>query len=305
MIVMSVVLLATIFTEKSLSQVAAAPPLAPHESRASNLMLALELNVALGMSWWPLAANVSRFARTRRTAMWGSFIGYVPVGVLAQMVGLTAALVMGSSDPTQWMLPIVGPLLAAVLLAFICFANLTSIAGMVYGAVQTFAQHFGPRVQQFGWAKTAAVCLGICGICVFFTETLLYDRFFAFLAWTQAAVVAAVGVTLADYLVLRGRHISLSALYDVEANSPYGYWHGINYIAPLALLAGSSVYVLILNPVTLDGALVFPYVGASIPALLVAIGTHVALTRWLIIPAGKGSYPDRRRALSSRPTVAS
>jgi NCS1 family nucleobase:cation symporter-1 len=206
---------------------------------------------------------------------------------------------MGSSDPTQWMLPIVGPGLAAVLLAFICFANLTSIAGMVYGAVQTFAQHFGSRVQRFGWAKTAAVCLGICGICVFFTETLLYDRFFAFLAWTQAAVVAAVGVTLADYLILRGRHISLSGLYDVKENSPYGYWHGVNYVALLALLAGSLVYISLLNPVTLNGAPMFPYVGASIPALLVAIGVHLALTRWLVIPADKGSYSNRRAPLPS------
>ncbi|MGH8679753.1 MAG: hypothetical protein ACREUQ_15570 [Burkholderiales bacterium] len=48
---MSIVLLAAIFTEKSLVQVSAAVPLAPLDSRASNLMLALELNVAGGMSW--------------------------------------------------------------------------------------------------------------------------------------------------------------------------------------------------------------------------------------------------------------
>lgn len=301
LIVMTVVLMAAIFSEKTISQIAAAAPLAALDSRTSNLMLAIELNIAVGMSWWSLAANVGRSARTQRIAMWGSFIGYVPVGVLAQMVGLTAALVMGSSDPTQWMLPIVGRFLSVVLLAFICFANLTSIAGMAYANVQTFAQHLGTRVQQFGWAKTAAVFLGICGICVFFTETALYDRFFVFVACTQAVVVGAIGVTLADYLLLRRRHISLSALYNVEENSPYGYWRGTNYAALLSLLVGSLVYVLIFNPVTFGFAPVFPYVGASIPALVATMGTHLALTRWVVIPAGKGTYPDRRRRLRSSP----
>lgn len=300
LIVMSVVLFATIFTEKSLSQISSALPLAPLDSRRSSLLLAIELNVAVGMSWWSLAANVARSARTQRAAMWGSFIGYVPIGVLAQMVGLTAALVMGSADPTQWMLPIVGPLLSVVLLAFICFANLTSIAGMVYANVQTFVQHLGPRVQRFGWTRTAAVLLGICGVCVFFTETVLYDRFFTFVALTQAAVVSAIGVTLADYLLLRRRHISLPALYDVEKDSPYGYWNRINYSALLALLAGSLVYVLIFNPVTFEFASMFPYVGASIPALLTSMGTHLALTRWVVIPMGKGAYPGRRRQFLQR-----
>jgi len=204
----------------------------------------------------------------------------------------------------QWMLPIVGRFLSVVLLAFICFANLTSIAGMAYAIVQTFAQHLGPRVQQFGWARTAAVFLGVCGICVFFTETALYDRFFVFVACTQAVVVAAIGVTLADYLLLRRRRISLSSLYDIEENAPYGYWRGINYAALLALIVGSLVYVLILNPVNLAFGPVFPYVGASIPALLAAIGTHIALTRWLVIPAGKGNYPIRHHgATSPRPAI--
>jgi NCS1 family nucleobase:cation symporter-1 len=135
--------------------------------------------------------------------------------------------------------------------------------------------------------------VGVCGICVFFTETALYDRFFVFVACTQAVVVAAIGVTLADYLLLRRRQISLSALYDVEENSPYRYWRGINYAALLALLVGSLVYVLIFNPVTFDFAPVFTYVGASIPTLLATMGTHLALTRWVVVPAGKGSYPDR------------
>jgi nucleobase:cation symporter-1, NCS1 family len=240
--------------------------------------------------------------RTQRAAMWGSMIGYVPVCVLAQAVGLAAALVMGSPDPTEWMLPIAGPLLSIVLLAFICFANLTSMSGVVYAIIQSFVQHLGPRVQAIGWSRIAGLYLALCAAFVFFTETLLYDRFFVFLAWVQAVLVGLIGITLADYLLLRGRQISLFALYDLSAGSPYWYWRGINFSALAALFVSFVVYVLILNPVSLKSAAIFSYVSASIPALLVAVVTHVALTRWLVIPASKGGYP--RMAAAMRGAVA-
>ena len=301
LIAMSVLLLVAIFREQSFAEITAAPPLAPMASRSSNLMLALELNIAIGMSWWSLAGNLGRMARTQRAALWGSLIGYVPVGVLAQMVGLTAALVMGSSDPTEWMLPIFGTVLAVVILAFIGFANLTSMASMVYGIVQAFAQHLGPRAQRFGWTGMAAVYLGICGGCVFLTQTALYDQFMVFVAWIQAAVVGAIGVTLADYYWLRHRRIDLRDLYDLSPCAPYAYWHGINYAAFLALAVGSVVYVLILNPVTLAGAPIFAHVGATIPGVLAAFATHLAVTRLFVIPGGSGGYPTMRRPVVATP----
>jgi NCS1 family nucleobase:cation symporter-1 len=290
LVAMSGALLAAIFSQKSLAEIVAAAPLAPLDDHATNIMLAVELNIAAGMSWSSLAGNISRAARTPRIALWGGFIGYAPVAVLAQMVGLTAALLMGSSDPTAWMLPIVGPLGGAVLLVLIGFANLTSLSGVGYAVLQTFTQHLGPRVQRFGWKRTAAVFFLLCAACISLTATALYDQFFVFVAWVQAALASAIGVTLADYYVLRRRAVDLAQLYEVEASGRYFYWSRVNYAALSALLAGAVVYVLILNPSTLDSAPVFGLATASLPATAASFLIHIALTRLAVIPAGKGGY---------------
>lgn len=291
LIVMSAALLATIFGQKSLAEIVAAAPLAPMDDRATNVMLAVELNIAAGMSWWSLAGNISRPARTPRIALWGGFIGYAPVAVLAQMVGLTAALVMGSSDPTDWMLPIVGKLGGAVLLVLIGFANLTSLSGVGYAVLQTFMQHLGPPVQRFGWKRTAAVFYLLCAACLSLTATALYDQFFVFVAWVQAALASAIGVTLADFYLLRRRAVDLGQLYDVETSGRYHYWRGVNYAALFALGAGGIVYVLVLNPTTLESAPLFGMATASLPATAASFLLHIVLTRLAVIPAGKGGYP--------------
>ncbi len=294
LILMSAAMLLAIFSQRSWLEISAAPALAAHGDRASNIMLAIELNIAAGMSWWSLAANVSRSARTQRIALWAGYIGYVPVAVLAQSVGLTAALVMGSSDPTDWILPIVGPIAGVALLIFIGFANLTSLSGVAYASVQTAAQHFGPRIQQFGWARTAGLLSAFCAACVFVSGTLLYGQFFVFAAWSQAILAPAIGISLADYYVLRRKQFSLEGLYAIDASGMYYFWHRVNFAALASLGVGGGVYVLIFNPATLAPAGVFSYFTASIPAMVAAMATHLLLAKLVVIPAGKGGYPSSR-----------
>ena len=86
-------------------------------------MLAVELNVACGISWGALAANLGRYATTQRAAVWGSLIAYVPVNVLAATVGLTSALALGSADPVTWMVPMVGPVAGVFLLVLLGVAE--------------------------------------------------------------------------------------------------------------------------------------------------------------------------------------
>ena len=290
LILLSIVLLIAIFSRNSLAQVASAKPLSRHPERASNIMLAVELNIAAGMSWWSLAANVSRSAKTQRIALWASFLGYVPIAVLAQAVGLTAALVMSSSDPTDWIVPIVGRVVGIILLVLIGFANLTSLAGVAYASVQTIVQHLGPRVQKFGWGPTTGVLCLLCAASVFLTGTTLYEKFFVFAAWSQAVLSPAIGVTLADYYVLRHKQLSLVDLYDVEATSRYFFWNRMNYAALGSLAVGAVVYVLSINPATLVTAGIFNYTTASVPALAAAFISHVAVSKIVVIPAGKGGY---------------
>lgn len=290
LIIMSVLLLVTIFVQKSFAEIASTGAIDPFDSRAMNLMIAIELNIAAGVSWWTVAGNIARGAKTQRSAVWGSFVGLVPVAVVAQMVGLTAALVMGSSDPTEWMLPIVGPFIGIILLVFIGLANLTSMSSIVYATCQAFAQHLGEKVQRLGWARMSGIFFAICAVLLFLTSTALYDQFFKFVAWTQAVLVSAIGITIADYHLLRKRKIDLAELYNLDAGSAYHFWGRVNYVALASLAIGFAIFVSLLDPFSLVGGGTFTVTSASLPTLFGAMIAHYLLTRIFVIPRGKGGY---------------
>ncbi len=102
-------LMVALFSRTSPAELAALAPLAPRSDRATSIMLAVELNIASGLSWNWLAANLGRYAVTQRAAVWGSMVAYVPIYVVAATVGLISALALGSADPVTWMVPMVGP----------------------------------------------------------------------------------------------------------------------------------------------------------------------------------------------------
>src|SRR5919201_464872 len=73
--------------------------------------LAVDLVVALPISWFPLVADYTRFARSRRAAFWGTALGYFVPQVWFYALGVLLALAAGVAvDPNA---PVT-PLLAAI-----------------------------------------------------------------------------------------------------------------------------------------------------------------------------------------------
>lgn len=293
LILLCVWLMASIFSQVSLADIAAAPAIKPGPDRAKNIMIAIELNIASGISWFNVAANLGRYAKTQRAAVWGSFVGYVPVNGLAYIVGLTSALVLASSDPVTWMVPIVGPLGGVILLLILALANLSSLVGMTQGNCQTMIQIFGPRAQSLGWSGMTSILLLGTAIIVVFATDALYDRFTTLVSFCQAALAPACGIALADRIGLRANRVNLRALFENHAGSDYYFWKRINPGAFAALGVGAFVYLTLLNPVTFDSAPLFTYVSASLPAMAVAFIVHLLAARLIAMRAGWGSYPHR------------
>jgi nucleobase:cation symporter-1, NCS1 family len=171
-------LMVALFSTVPLSTLLAAPPIAPHPDRATNIMLVVELHIAGGISWGSLAANLGRYAQTQRAVVWGSLLAYVPVYVIAASVGLISALALGSADPVSWMIPITGSVAGALLLLLLAIANLSSLVGMVQGNCQTLIQHFGPRLQRLGWPRFTLVFFVGVALMVLLASDALYDRFY-------------------------------------------------------------------------------------------------------------------------------
>ena len=287
--VLTVGMLVLIFTETSWSQLLDAAPLAPFEDDRLNFALAVEFNLGVGFSWWPVMGSLARLTTTPRAAMWPAFIGLFGGTILAQAVGMAAALTLGDSDPTVWMVPLGGAWLGALALVFVAFANLTSLASIVYSTCLALRQAGGHFLTGVPWPWLCAGFFVLPGILAFFPG-LLYDQFLLFVTWTGAFLAAICGTVIADYFLLRRQRIELRGLYGHGAASPYHFTGGFNVAALLSMGLGALTYVLLYNPQTLETRSAFNLLTASVPAVVVAAVAHVLLTALLVRRSGRGGY---------------
>lgn len=283
-------LLVAILRRVSFAELLAAQPIAPVPSRGMNIMLVVELHIAAGLSWYALAGNLARYARTPRAAVWGSWISYVLVGTLSEVVGLASALTLASADPVAWMVPMVGPVAGVMLLVLLAVANLSSLVGMVQGNAQTLVQHMGAGLQRLGWRRFIALMLTGVAVLSVLASDALYNHFYTLVAYLQAFFASAAGVAFVDRVVLRPAGVDLRALYATDPGSPYHYWGGINPAAFAAVAGGAVVFLQVFDPIAYTGTALFEQVSASVPAFATGALLHVLLTRWVVAPSGRGGY---------------
>lgn len=289
LVIVTVGMLVLIFTQTSWSELAAVRPLAPSGDRHLDFVLAVELNIAGGFAWWPNVGNLARLTTSTRAAFWPNLVGLFFTSVLAAVVGAFAALSLASEDPTLWMVPLGGAVLGAVALAFVGFANVTSVVAQGYSSMVALKGGGGRLLRRVPWALMAAAILAPAAVLVFFPAAV-YDNYSRFVSWGAILVAPLCAVQFVDYFVLRRGKLGLRDLYLPHARSRYGFWRGYNPAAFAALAAGALTYALLLNPVTYQPAGPFRYLTASLPALVVAGTLHYALTRWGVQRLGRGGY---------------
>lgn len=136
----------------SLDELLAMPPLQPpFENPHVNFMVAVEINIAAGFSWWPYIGNLSRLCSNQRTAFWPNLVGIFGAASLGESVSLFAATTLGSSDPTAWMRLAGGMGFGIIALSFLALANLTGMVNILYTAVIGLRQLAGERLRSVGW----------------------------------------------------------------------------------------------------------------------------------------------------------
>ncbi len=291
LVILMIVMLYLILQHRSFSELLAMPALdPPFEDNTLNFIIAVEVNLAAGFSWWPYIGNLARLTRNERTAFWPNVVGIFGAAALGEIVGLLAAVALGDSDPTIWMTRIAGPVIGIVALLFVAFANMTSMANILYTSIVGLRQVGTASVRAISWGTILFLfCLIPLGLVVFYPQ--MYDGFFIFLVWTSALNSALAGIGIADYFFLRGQKLDMRSLHGPQENGPYRFWGGFNPIGLFALASGFGVYVLVFNPQTLESLPAFKYLTASIPACLAAGAVHYVLTRLVARKRGWGLYP--------------
>lgn len=272
---------------------------------ASDKQLDIQFGIEIGLvsllSWWPYIGSMTREARSPSVAAGPSMFGMgLPVPILS-VVGLSAILVLGTSDPATWLTDVGGNFFGALALLFVIAANIgTATAGLYASTVGLKAV---PAFGRLSWNVALAMSIvPVIVIGVFFPDWF-FDNFGTFLAYIGVFFAPLVGLQIVDYYLLRGQRISVRGLYDTSADGAYSYWFGFNPAAIAAMAGGVLTYLYLLNPQEYTIRDPFALVGASIPAALVSAAVYALVTVLVVKPMGKGGYTDATPSTKSTTTA--
>lgn len=291
---LTVAMLVIILSEYSWADLQAAEPIAPFGDPGLDWMVAIELSLGVGFSWWTIMGNMARLTTTQRVAFWPNMIGLFLASVVASVVGTLAALVLGDSDPTVWMVPLGGAFLGAIALAFVGAANITSMVAQTYSGSIAIRRAGGAPTRRLPWPVLGGLLFAPALVVVFWPAGM-YDNYFRFLAWVSLILAPLCAVYFVDFFLLRRRQLNVRELYEPEGVSRYSFWAGFNPVAFLAVACGALTYFTLLDPITFESAELFRYTSASLPAFVVAGTVHYVLTRLVVVRLGKGGYERSSR----------
>lgn len=298
-------LIVTLLAQKGGELADAAPLLS--SSKRLDYQHGIEIGLVSLLAWWPYTGSMTRQAPDARTAVLPAMLGMgLPVPVLS-VVGLAGILALKTSDPAQWMTRVGGPLFGALALLFVLAANFGATTAGIYAS--TVGLKAIPGLRGVPWNVVLLASLApVCLVGVFFS-TWFFDHFGSFLAYLGVFFAPLVGVQIVDFFVLRRQRISVRGIYSSGPGDPYGYWFGLNPAALTGMAAGVATYLYLLDPLTYATHEPFSWVGASLPAAVVAALVHVVVTLLVVRPAGRGGYrapatPAEGRVVAPRRTTA-
>lgn len=255
---------------------------------------AVDLVIAMPVSWIPLVADYTRFARRGAWAGTGTYAGYLAANLWFYSLG--ALLILGASAPAPSVSGIADGIAAlaggtVVLMALLVGETDEAFADIYSASVST--QNLFPRLnQRAGVVAVSAIGVGLAAWLVGLPDegVLTYEFFLLLIG---SIFVPLFGVFLADYEVLRRRRgYRADALFDHRG--PYRYAAGFNSAAMAAWILGFAAYHWI-APTSLAGwatavesffadwlGLPFPLFDGAVPASVVAFAvafvSHLAIT---------------------------
>jgi len=229
--------------------------------------IVLDIVIATAVSWTVLSADINRMARSSRSGIVGSGIGYLLSTVLAMILGATAlgyVILSGGEatafDPTILVAAFGAPLAIAIFLSVMA-TNTMAVYGMITSVVNSRPE----RKLPFLATALAVGSVSILGA----TWLALLDQFTDFLTLIGAFFVPVFAIMIVDYYFLkRGSYTR-----DILRHTGGAYWYrnGVNWIAVAVWVAGAVVAYLL--------TYIFPSpIGATLPCFFASFLLYLGLS---------------------------
>ena len=213
-----------------------------------------DIVIAMPISWLPLVADYSRFAKSTKSAYRGTWWGYFLVSSWMFLLGFFLSLATGQSDPIPGMVAMGFGVIAFMV---VLFSTITTTFLDIYSTAVSF-MNIKPRVKE----KVATFIFGISGtgLALFFPV----DRYESFLYFIGSIFIPLFGVVLFDYFIYRKRNIDVNQLLHQKE---------YDLLALLAWAGGFVIYRLFLN--------YLPVFSASLPSLFSSGTLYLVLKKWI------------------------
>ncbi len=227
--------------------------------------LAVDLVVAMPISWIPLVADYNRFARTRSGSFWGTLIGYVITNIWLYGLGALFVLVLNSqeADPGTLAVGIMGLTGGLVSLLVILVDESDNVFASIYSSAISIQNIFP-------WLNQRLLIVGITAVSAAMAAVLSMGEYQEFLLLIGSVFVPLFGVLAADYFIVQRRPYNEAQLYGAdlgggpEAGAALG---DFNVIGLVCWIAGIVVYHAVAREA--------PWLGASIPSFVVTFVVYV------------------------------
>ncbi len=241
--------------------------------------LGVDLVVAMPVSWIPLAADYTRFARSPRGAFWGTAVGYALANVWFYALGALFMLALRAEDLVAAVLAIPA---GAVALAILLVDETDEAFANIY-STSVSLQNLWPQ------ANRRQLAVGTGAVCSLLAATVPLVQYESFLFLIGAFFVPLFGVLAADYFVVRRRRLTPDDLYGPQARAPR--WSGFaswlagfvvyQWIVPTEIPGWKTLFSTLFGAVGLPFPLSshLPWLGGSLPSLGLSFLLYVLLAR--------------------------
>ncbi len=247
----SIVIITTLLTSDKLSIVISS------HGNGMSFFNALDLVIAMPVSWMPLVADYNRFSKNSNSAFKGTLTGFAVTNILFYIGGV----LLGASDIVAIVSAIQSILFGFVILVLIVDETDNTFSDVYSASVST--QNIFPKFDQ------RILIIGITAFSAIMANIIPISEYQSFLLLIGAVFVPLFGVVLTDYYILNRGRYNNDAFFNPNRSK-------VRYTAIIAWLTGVIVYFVLssLSPIYVPR---LPQIGATIPSLIVSSLTYIAI----------------------------
>jgi putative hydroxymethylpyrimidine transporter CytX len=198
---------------------------------------AFELVIVMPLSWLPLIADYTRFAKSKAGGIWGSFLGYFVGSSWMYIIGLGTALVANDPDPSGVLLAVN---LGVLALGIVILATVTTTFLDAYSAGVSFLNIF-PKLNE---KKVAMVMTGIGTVLALVLNMDSYQNFLYAIGSVFSPLFA---ILLCDYFLLKNQDLQEKLKVNYGAIAVWALGVGLYYwFINLDLVFGATIPVMVI-----------------------------------------------------------